>query len=164
MIYFISVKPDYCNGCKVCEITCSLQKEGECNPEKARLQIYRKEEDGLVSAVPIVCQQCLDPPCQKACPNEAITKSDGSAYLLIDAEKCNSCGECVRACPIRAIRLGPEGEGAMVCDLCQLDPPCVKLCHSGALGFTTLEREPDEPNYQYLYNILQEENLLASFQ
>jgi Fe-S-cluster-containing hydrogenase component 2 len=149
MDYFVSINPEYCNGCKICEITCSLQKEGECDPNKARIQVYRKEEEGLVNAIPIVCQQCADPPCQGACPTEAISKAEGKNHLWIDTEKCNGCGECHRACPIGAIRIIGDGETAMVCDLCQLDPPCVKLCEEGT----------DKPPYQYLIKALEKENM-----
>jgi len=160
MKYFILINPEFCNGCKICEITCSLQKEGECNPEKARIQVYRKEEEGLISAIPIVCQQCADPPCQDACPTEAVAKPNGKPYLWIDSNKCNGCGECYRACPIGAIRMGANGGKAMVCDLCQLDPPCVKLCHSGSLSFICQEKEAEKPAYQYLFKALQKENIL----
>lgn len=161
MSYVISVNPEYCTGCKICEITCSLQKEGECNPEKARIRVNRKEEEGLISAIPIVCQQCADPPCQDACPTEAISMPNGKPYLWIDTEKCTGCGECYQACPIGAIRIVANGEKAMVCDLCQLDPPCVKLCHSGCLSFTRRDKAAEKSAYQYIVEALQEENMLS---
>lgn len=40
--------------------------------------------------------------CAEACPVGAITRK---AKVIVDKEKCISCGACVEACPHRAISL-----------------------------------------------------------
>ena len=33
------------------------------------------------------------------------TDGSGEYYIVIDAEKCNSCGECICACPQQALQM-----------------------------------------------------------
>ena len=35
------------------------------------------------------------------------TDGSGEYYIVIDAEKCNSCGECILACPQSALKMEP---------------------------------------------------------
>ena len=39
--------------------------------------------------------------CGDVCPHDAITFTGGGA--VIDAQRCEGCGDCVIACPARAI-------------------------------------------------------------
>ncbi len=52
-------------------------------------------------AVPSLCNNCGQ--CRTICPNEAILLSDGRS--LIDETRCLTCGYCVSACSMFAIRM-----------------------------------------------------------
>ena len=54
--------------------------------------------------------------------------------IVVDAEKCNSCGLCVDACPVGAISL--SGETAVIDhDICDLDGICIPVCPTEAIDF-----------------------------
>ena len=57
---------------------------------------------------------------------------------MVDAAKCDGCGDCVTACPYGMIERYGSGK-AFKCDLCGGTPACVAECSYGALVF----KEPD---------------------
>ena len=117
--------PEWCDGCRMCEMVCSLQHTGSINPSLARIRVIRPKAGG---AYPVVCRQCKDPLCQSACPVPgAMTRDERSGAAVINEAKCTGCLACVEACPFGAIQVGPNHE-ILKCDLCGGDPECVKYC------------------------------------
>ena len=114
-----------CSGCRRCEIACSLHHEGKMWPEASRIRVFM-----LVPGVeiPHFCVQCHDHPCVSACPVEALSVDRETTAVLVDREKCTSCGLCVKACPGNIPYLHPGDNKAVICDLCGGDPECVKVC------------------------------------
>jgi len=117
-----------------CAAICSLVKEGEIKPSASRIKIVRREWSGLY--LQVVCQQCDPPACRIACPKNAISRDMGTGAMLVDPQKCDLCGACVRACPFGAIHLGENS--AIVCDLCGGEPKCIEWCPHAALKFSPL--------------------------
>lgn len=117
-----------CTGCRRCEIACSLQHEGKIWPDASMVRVFM-----LVPGVEILhlCAQCHDYPCVAACPvkpTKALSVDDGTGAVLVDKEKCISCGKCITACPGNIPFLHPKDNKAVICDLCGGDPQCVKVC------------------------------------
>jgi len=132
----IEIEYTLCSGCRLCEIACSLNKEGIVWPETSRLKVHQFHE-GLVE-VPVLCAQCGDCPAAEACPpkQSAISRDGDTQALRIDPEKCrgDKCGLCIPSCRYQsAITLHPKTNICLVCDLCDGDPECVKVCPTGAL-------------------------------
>jgi len=127
--------PNRCTGCNRCVYACSAAKEGIFMPSKARLKISNHPLQGY--SVPNICFQCPNPDCLKACPQEAIVKNE-RGVIVVDASKCDGCGDCVAACPYGMIEQHRSGK-AYKCDLCGGTPACVSECHFEALVF----KEPD---------------------
>lgn len=121
-----------CSGCHLCELYCSLQHVGAFNPYRARIRVA---ELSTGIDVPVTCQQCQDPACQAACKFDAIVLNKKLQIVVVDEEKCVSCGACVGACPYGIITLDPVTNKAIKCDLCGGDSPaCVDICPSHVLG------------------------------
>ncbi len=133
---FIHANPDACTGCGICQLVCSLAKEGVMNPKKARIKIVRKG----VYIYAHACHRCEDPPCVKACPKNALTMGE-DGIVRLDRNKCIKCGVCAKACPYGVIVLHPETKYPLICDLCDRDMPCVKACPREALEFSTATYE-----------------------
>ncbi len=122
-----------CTGCTLCEVACSLHHEKECNPSKSRIHAIKWEELG--ADVPMVCVQCDEPVCEAVCPVAAIHRDAETNAILIDHETCIGCKMCAMACPFGAITIDIVGKKALVCDLCEGNPVCVKFCEPKALQY-----------------------------
>lgn len=164
--YGIVVDLDRCVGCMTCVLNC--KEENMTRPGVWWNQILQVENTdiGRITYVRYACMHCEDPPCVKACPNQAIyQRSDG--IVLVDKKKCAGIGACAQACPYDVIvmtpdedyfpgqeapweaesaahRAHPPGKASM-CTLCVhrvdegLQPICVAGCPSRAMVFGDLD-------------------------
>jgi len=74
-----------CSGCHTCEIACKQEHGLGVGPRVIRIL----EESPYFK--PLFCHHCDDPPCVKACPEDAITKDSETGVVLLDLEKCTGC-------------------------------------------------------------------------
>ena len=137
---FIRTHFDACTGCQLCQAACSLHVFGGYNPRRSMLAIRRMWEN--MAHIPVVCEQCANPMCLRACPVKAISRDEQTGVVAIDREKCISCGLCGRYCPLGMIHLDAESGKAFKCDMCDGSPHCVKACPTGALELFESARIP----------------------
>jgi len=105
--YGIIVELDRCTGCMTCVIAC--KQENLTRPGVWWGRILQLEDSSLerIKYVRYACMHCEDPPCMAACSRAAIyRRRDG--IVLIDHEKCEGQGNCVKACPYGAIDINPD--------------------------------------------------------
>jgi len=120
-----------CSGCRKCEIACSLFHENRIWPEASRIRVFM-----LVPGAefPHFCAQCEDYPCVKSCPQDALSINRKTEAVLVDEQKCTACGACIEACPGRVPHLHPVKKTILICDLCDGNPQCAKVCQEGKWG------------------------------
>jgi len=159
MSQFIAVEHERCTGCRECEVACSLHHFGECNPEKSAIRVTRKEKNGLVLCLPVVCQQCEEAPCLEVCSTGALFRENMRGTIVVDRESCSGCGDCVEACPAGCIFLDSISLIAVKCDLCGGQPQCVELCHSYCLTLGSNGGADGKDRVERLARILKEEVL-----
>ena len=53
----LTVIPERCSGCKVCELACSVGREKVNNPKKSRMRVMVLYPHPVIR-MPIVCKQC----------------------------------------------------------------------------------------------------------
>jgi len=133
-----------CTGCRRCEIACSISHEGWIWPEASRIRVFMPFP-GV--EIPHFCAQCDDYPCVKSCPVEAISIDEKTTAVLVDRDRCTGCGLCIRACPGSIPFLHPKDGKATICDLCNGDPQCVKVCTKG--GWNALRKVSRSSDYSY---------------
>jgi Fe-S-cluster-containing dehydrogenase component len=121
-----------CTDCKLCELTCSAEREQGFSRHLARLRI---ERIGLAQVEMHNCRLCAVPACVEACPWHAIEVADGLHVVVIDPDDCVGCGDCVEACPYNALRMRPGRLVPLVCDFCAGHPACVEACPTGAIVY-----------------------------
>jgi len=130
----LSIDPDSCTNCRSCELACSAFHYKESNPMRSMIKVIYDFKRNLT--VPIMCQQCEEPPCKEACRPKAILSNPNNDILSVNEEKCIGCNMCVVACPLGGFTIDPKTRKPIMCDLCGGDPQCVKVCSLGALKFT----------------------------
>lgn len=146
---FVNAVPDKCIGCRTCEIACAMAHP--CGEEEMAQQNFQPRltvvRGGKIT-VPVLCRQCDDAACVKACPANAIIFTDDTVQVL--QEKCLGCKTCVAACPYGAMNIvqvpAEPMPGNFVshrmraiaqkCDLCihrAEGPACISVCPTKAL-------------------------------
>ncbi|UWM65050.1 4Fe-4S dicluster domain-containing protein [Enterobacter sp. CP102] len=140
MTSFIVASPHSCIGCRTCEVACALEHVtpgAEFNP---RLKVMRLDD----ISVPVMCHQCENAPCVRACPTGAL--SMGAQRVDADGERCIGCQSCVVTCPFGAIAIQVSAgltPTIVKCDLCDTrenGPACVDVCPTAALSKMTEEQ------------------------
>lgn len=135
-----------CSGCRKCEIACSLYHENRIWPEASRVRVFM-----LVPGAefPHLCTQCQDYPCVEACPLKALSVSNRTSAVLVNQEKCTGCGKCIEACPGRIPHIHPSSRKAVICDLCNGNPRCAKVCQEGGWNALRTVKRRDQPYELY---------------
>lgn len=140
IVHRILVREDLCSGCRACEVACVAQHEGRFGTATARIRVTKIEPLGL--DLPHVCRLCRRAPCAGACPTGALVRDETTGAIVLHPDDCIGCSACVDACPFGAASLHPETGLALICDLCQGDPACVKRCATGAIVYVSTESGP----------------------
>lgn len=92
-----------CKACNKCVLVCP-KKLFKLVPVAGKVYVACSSHDlgkDTKAACPVGCIACKL--CEKACKFDAIHVIDNLA--VIDYTKCTSCGECVKVCPMKTIRI-----------------------------------------------------------
>lgn len=127
----LSVMPENCKGCRLCEKAC-LAFHQEMGPMKPRLTVF---SEAPKTGVPVICMQCEKAACANVCPVGAISRNEETGAWEVNHIKCIGCKMCVHACPFGAISFDSSSHLIYKCDLCEGEPSCAKKCHFGAITF-----------------------------
>lgn len=171
----IGVNLRRCIGCNTCALACKMQN----NVPDGMLwnRVLTEGCDRFDSAegvyphltrtyLPLACQHCENPACERVCPTGATYKDD-KGRVEIDYDKCIGCRMCMAACPYNArtfnwndpvratgasygdARVPERARGVMEkCTLCKErtdegdEPMCVRCCPADARIFGDLD-DPD---------------------
>ena len=87
----------------------------------------------------IVCRACPDPPCARACPEDALDMRPGGGVLL-RKERCTGCGLCRQACILGAVYWDERENKPQICIHCGY---CVRYCPHDVLGMEKKVGGPD---------------------
>lgn len=142
----LKVDHELCACCCMCVQTCSLKnyRVGSHILTNIQMLSYSNYE---WDAFAVVCEQCDDPACMRACPVGAIEADPVTGARVVNQEACIGCKRCIKACPFEPKRLvyDPRVKKVSKCNLCGGDPACVKACPMGALTYEFTEEPVGEP-------------------
>ncbi|MBI2853937.1 MAG: 4Fe-4S binding protein [Chloroflexi bacterium] len=128
---YIKIHAEKCIGCNACVYGCALKHTGDLDPAGSRISIV--PDPGGKGFTPINCAQCAEPKCIEVCPAGALTRR--GAMTSVQDERCIGCLACTMACPYAGARFDKQAGMSMLCDLCDGDPECVRMCPTGALEY-----------------------------
>ena len=101
---------DRCTGCQACAVACkqennvpfSNQEEAAAGREISWMRIMAVPQGEYpnvqVRFLPLLCQQCDEPPCTRVCPTHATFQSPQGIVGQI-YPRCIGCRYCANACP-----------------------------------------------------------------
>ena len=149
----IYVNEEFCIGCRLCEIHCSVQhsrskkiiKAFREEAPRAMARVLVEEEGPLSFAMQ--CRHCEDAPCIEACMVGAMRRDEETGTVLCVEDRCVGCWMCVMVCPFGAIQRNLVGnKAASKCDLCYGEdmPACVAHCPNEALTFVDAQVMEEE--------------------
>lgn len=116
--------------------------------------------------LPVLCNQCANPPCVRVCPTKAtFQRPDG--IVMMDYHRCIGCRLCMAACPYGARSMNYRDPRPLIakinpdyptrtkgvvekCNFCEerlakgLGPACVLACKEKALVFGDMENPLSE--------------------
>ncbi len=118
--YAMVLRQDRCIDCKKCVIACvAANKVADYG---WRTRILKREAPSSVDQkwefIPILCNQCNNPPCVRTCPTRATYKDKINGIVQMDNKKCIGCKSCMMACPYDARYYNEEKKAIDKCDFC----------------------------------------------
>ena len=128
-----------CIGCNTCALACKMQNNVPDGMLWNRVLTEGCERFDSAEGtypnlsrtyLPLACQHCENPACERVCPTGATYKDD-KGRVEIDYDKCIGCRMCMAACPLCKERTD-EGD----------EPMCVRCCPADARVFGDLD-DPD---------------------
>jgi formate dehydrogenase iron-sulfur subunit len=153
-----------CIGCKACEVACHEWNQlpaanggvntlsGDSYDNTRRLsgvnwrhvkfveQFSADRSNGRWLLMSDVCKHCVQAGCLEVCPTGAIVRTEFDT-VVIQANVCNGCRDCIAACPFGVIDTNPVTNTAQKCTLCYdrmlngLTPACAKACPTFSIQF-----------------------------
>jgi carbon-monoxide dehydrogenase iron sulfur subunit len=150
----VFINPERCVGCKQCELACavahSLSKDllsAIAEDPSPRTRVHVERGIYLNTSFPNKCRHCDPAPCHQICPTGAISRQPDMDTVIINSEKCMSCGTCAMICPYDVITfhslpgIRKKKAVALKCDNCiarlqeGARPACVEACKTKALVY-----------------------------
>ena len=156
---FVSIDPNKCTGCGLCEYVCSLEKNGFPNLALSRIRVIRLTP---MLNTALTCRFCNGPPCVEACSREALRQSERGNLIIVEEEKCDGCGWCIQACPYGGLIMDPYKNVVAVCDLCDGEPKCIDFCPEEALELASDDETADKTLISAIENLPKELERLSS--
>lgn len=132
MTKLLTVTPQRCIGCRTCEVACAFKHTNGQMLGRSRVHVRTVGKDVYV---PILCLQCEEAACVKACPVFALWRNEATGAIEVNPDRCVRCNACVPACPFGNLSVESPKRPVVKCDICSGAPACAQFCPTGALQY-----------------------------
>ena len=153
--YVMLVFTDRCTNCGQCVKSC--RQANNLSDQGQRITILntktgRREAEPFdaTAFLPLLCNQCSDPPCVRVCPTKASSQDGDSGLVSIDRRLCIGCRACMVVCPYMARYYDYAAKAVDGCDFCVQSrlqhgrpPACVEACPHQVLYHGDLRNAAD---------------------
>ena len=153
--YAMIVYPKRCIDCERCMEACV--KTNRVPSYGYRMTVLgRKRKTGEerleLEFLPVLCNQCNNPPCVRVCPTRATYKDKKTGIVMMNESLCIGCKACMASCPYNARYYKRESKSVDKCDFCfqerlkigKTNPACVDACPAGVMVFGDLADQESE--------------------
>jgi len=160
--YSMVIRQDRCIDCERCMAACVATNRVPSYGWRTKI-LEREEKDAVGQMrefIPILCNQCNNPPCVRTCPTSATYKDKKNGIIVMDNKKCIGCKSCMMACPYD-MRYYNEEKGAIdKCDFCfesrlskgEKNVACSVACPADVRVFGDLS-DPESRVYQLVHQL-----------
>lgn len=160
--YCMVIRVDRCIGCQLCMDACVAINDVPSYGWRT-LILERQAQKAIGQRrefIPVLCNQCNDPPCVRACPVIATYKDKQNGIVMMNNKKCIGCKICMAACPYDA-RYYCEEKGAIdKCDFCfetklsrgEKTTACSEACPADVRVFGDLS-DPHDRVYKLVHQL-----------
>jgi Fe-S-cluster-containing dehydrogenase component len=152
--YSMVLRQDRCIDCERCMVACV--KTNDVPSYGYRTTILERDVPDAIGMkkefIPVLCNQCNDPPCVRACPTRATYKDKKTGIVMMNYDKCIGCKTCVEACPYNARYFNEEKSSVDKCNFCfdtrlskgETQTACAAACPAGVRIFGDLSNANSE--------------------
>jgi protein NrfC len=152
--YSMVIRQARCIDCERCVEACN--KTNSVPEYGYRTRILQRDYPEAIGRqrefIPVLCNQCNNPPCVRACPTKATTKDETTGIVMMHSYKCIGCKTCVEACPYNARYFNEETRAIDKCNFCydtriskgEKLTACAAACPAGVRIFGDLSDQSSE--------------------
>ncbi|MFC1734423.1 DmsC/YnfH family molybdoenzyme membrane anchor subunit, partial [candidate division KSB1 bacterium] len=141
-----------CTGCHACQLACMIENDLDHGMNWRHIYTFNEQRHPKHAYfhLSLACNHCEDAPCMKYCPAGAYSSDANTGAVTIDPYLCIGCKYCSWVCPYDAPKYSKSKGIVEKCTMCSdrlndnLDPACVSLCPTGALGFGEKPENPTQ--------------------
>jgi len=160
--YAMVMRQDRCIDCELCKEACVVTNN--VPSYGYRTTILEKVTKNAIGQkrefIPVLCNQCNNPPCVRACPTKATYKDRTNGIVMMEDKKCIGCKSCVLACPYNARYFSEEKHAIDKCNFCfdtRLSKghgltACAEACPADVRVFGDLS-DPESRVYKMVHQI-----------
>ncbi len=160
--YSMLIHQDRCIDCERCMEACV--KTNHVPSYGYRTRILEREDPKAEGQkrefIPVLCNQCNNPPCVVGCPTKATYKDKKTGIVMMKYEKCIGCKTCMVGCPYNARYYNEERHAVDKCNFCfdtrlskgYATTACVEACPAGVRVFGDLS-DPKSEVYRMIHQV-----------
>ena len=160
--YSMVIRQSLCIDCELCVVACDTTNNVPEGNYRTRIltKKYTGKLDKQVEFIPVLCNQCNDAPCVRACPTRATYKDAVTGIVRMESKKCIGCKTCMLACPYDARYFNVEKKAVDKCDFCwetrlskgEKQTACSAACPTGTRTFGNLT-DPENIVYKLVHQL-----------
>lgn len=160
--YSMVFQQDNCIDCERCMEACAETNDVPSYGWRTQILEHVNEDSSErdTEFIPVLCNQCNNPACVRACPTKATYKDKTNGIVMMDQGKCIGCKTCMSACPCNDRYFNEETMSVDKCNFCwdtriskgETLTACAAACPANVRIFGDLS-DPESEVYKRVHDL-----------